>query len=79
MSGRDVIQLAGSILEVLSERLYRVELANGHRMLGYRGRRDAGRKPGFRPGERVILEVSPYDFSAGRIRGTAEEPSLGTG
>jgi len=71
MSGRNAIQLEGSIVEVLSDRLFRVELANGHQMLGYGRRRDRERNAGLSEGSTVSLEVSPYDFSAGRICGAA--------
>jgi translation initiation factor IF-1 len=73
MSGQDAIQLEGSIIEVLSDRLFRVELANGHQMLGFSRRRDRERNAGLRPGEMVTLEVSPYDFSAGRVCGAVKE------
>jgi len=54
-------------VEVLSSKLYRVELTNGHRLLAF----IAGKaRPGFAGltfGDRVRLALSPYDLSAGRI------------
>jgi translation initiation factor IF-1 len=44
----------------------RVELANGHRMLGFVAGRSAG-SARFAVGAQVVLEVSPFDFSKGRI------------
>jgi len=59
-------------VEVMSDRTCRVELANGHRLLGF----VAGRAPGNLGcraiGDRVWVELSPYDLSEGRI--LAETP-----
>jgi translation initiation factor IF-1 len=55
------------VLENLGERLFRVELANGHRMLAHTGGRRRGIPEGIGPGSRLVLEVSPFDFSRGRI------------
>jgi len=55
------------VVEVLPNGTYRVELANGHRVLAFvtgRARLNFGR---LALGERVMLEMSPYDLSEGRI------------
>ena len=69
MSGQDIIRLEGRVIELLQEgRLFRVELANGHRLLGHvsrRGQQQATME--LKPGDRVNLEMSPFDFSKGRI------------
>jgi len=69
----DVIRLLAQVVEVLSERLCRVELSNGHRMLAYVGgrHRSLALLKSVRPGGRITIEVSPFDFSKGRI--VAEE------
>ena len=67
MASEDAIEVEGSVVEALSSALYRVELANGHRMLAHgngRGRQDVVR---LLPGEKVKLRVSPYDLSKGVI------------
>jgi translation initiation factor IF-1 len=54
-------------VEVLPNQTYRVELANGHRVVAFvtrKARLSFGR---LSPGEKVMLEMSPYDLSAGRI------------
>ncbi len=67
MARTDAFQVEGLIVEVLSAKTYRVKLANGHHLLGF----VAGRlKPDARPlgiGDKVRLELSPYDLSEGRI------------
>lgn len=67
MAGESAFKVEGVIVEVLSEKTYRVELANGHQLLGF----IAGRvKPGmarFTLGQKVRLQLSPFDLSEGRI------------
>jgi translation initiation factor IF-1 len=66
--GQDGIRLQGTVLEVLRDAtLYRVELANGHQLLGYvtAGRRQEA--AALTPGHKVNLQMSPCDFSKGRI------------
>ncbi len=66
MRREDAIKLEGVILEALSERLCRVEVKNGHRLLAYMpGRRS--KPPGLKTGDKVTVEMSPFDFSRGRI------------
>jgi translation initiation factor IF-1 len=64
----NVITVEGLIVERLSDRLCRVELANGHRVLAHAARRDLGRAAGLAAGRRVTLEMSPCDMSQGRLR-----------
>lgn len=66
MPGTDAFKVEGLVLEALPNGTYRVELANGHRLLGFvMGR--ARTKFRFAPGEKVNLSLSPYDLSSGRI------------
>jgi translation initiation factor IF-1 len=67
MARENAFKVEGVILEVLSEKTYRVELANGHRLLGFV---PGSAKPGmarFASGEKVQLQLSPFDLSEGRI------------
>ena len=64
---RDRIKLEGRIVELMpGTKVCWVELANGHRMLGFVAGKNAG-SARFAIGDQVILEVSPFDFSKGRI------------
>jgi translation initiation factor IF-1 len=67
MAGESAIEAEGAIVEVLPNRTYRVQLANGHRLLAF----VAGKaRLGFARltlGEKVRLELSPYDLSVGCI------------
>ena len=67
MAGKDAIKVAGAVVEVLPNTTYRVELANGHRVLAFvrgKARLSFAR---FGLGDMVSLEMSPYDLSEGRI------------
>jgi translation initiation factor IF-1 len=61
------IELEGVIVESLPNRMFRVRLENGHELLGYA----AGRMKRYRIkmllGDRVRIELSPYDLDRGRI------------
>jgi translation initiation factor IF-1 len=61
------IELEGEIIEALRNRMFRIRLDNGHETLGY----TAGRMKRFKirmlPGDRVRIELSPYDLDRGRI------------
>jgi translation initiation factor IF-1 len=61
------IEMEGEIMEALRNRMFRLKLDNGHEMIGY----TAGRMKRYRirmlPGDRVRVELSPYDLDRGRI------------
>ncbi len=61
------IELEGEVIEALRGRMFRVQLDNGHETLGYL----AGRLKRYRIrlmlGDRVRIELSPYDLNRGRI------------
>ena len=67
MAREDAIKVAGAIVEVLSDKTYRVELANGHRVLAFIAGKARMNFVRFGPGDKVNLEMSPYDLSEGRI------------
>ena len=68
MPGENVIRLKGTVVEVLKEaRLFRVELVNGHRLLGHVSARRQREAAELKPDDKVNLEMSPFDFSKGRI------------
>ena len=66
MPRKDAIEIEGAIVEALSQRLYRVEFKNGHRFLAHvPGKPSGAAAP--KVGEKVTVEMSPFDFSKGRI------------
>ncbi len=62
-----VIQVEGKVIEVLPNRMIRVELVNGHRILARVSRRMQASGAGLSPGDTTIVEMSPYDMSKGSI------------
>lgn len=67
MAKEEVIEVEGTVLEALRNQQYQVELENGHKVLAY----TAGKMRRFRirvvAGDKVTLEMSPYDLTKGRI------------
>ena len=67
MAREGAIEVEGDIVEVLPNKMYRVELANGHRVLAYVTGKARLSFAHLAAGDRVRLEMSPYDLSEGRI------------
>jgi translation initiation factor IF-1 len=67
MARESALEAEGAVVEVLSNKLSRVELANGHRLVAFVAGKAQARFAGLAPGDKVRLELSPYDLSAGRI------------
>jgi len=54
-------------METLANGTYRVELANGHRLTAFVLGKVNRNSAGFQPGNKVKLQLTPYDLSSGRI------------
>jgi translation initiation factor IF-1 len=67
MAKKEVIQVEGSILEALPNAMFRVELGNGHKVLAHISGKMRMHFIQILPGDKVTVELSPYDFSRGRI------------
>ena len=67
MSREDAIKAEGTVVQVLPNTMFRVELANGHRLLAHVSGRMRIRVGRFSLGEKVTVEMSPYDLSTGCI------------
>jgi translation initiation factor IF-1 len=67
MAGQNAIYAEGRIVEALPKRLFRVELPNGHRLLGHAAQRDKAWAESLAVGDTVTVELSPYDLASGRI------------
>lgn len=64
---KEVIELEGTVLETLPNALFRVELENGHVVLAHISGKMRMHYIRIIPGDRVTLEMTPYDLSKGRI------------
>ena len=67
MSKEDVIQMQGEVVENLPNATFRVRLENGHVVLGHVSGKMRMNYIKILPGDKVKLELSPYDLSKGRI------------
>ena len=67
MSKDDVIQMQGEILENLPNATFRVKLENGHVVLGHISGKMRMHYIRILPDDRVVVELSPYDLTRGRI------------
>ena len=67
MAKDDVIEVEGVGLEPLPNAMFRVELQNGHKVLAHISGKMRMNFIKILPGDRVMVELSPYDLSRGRI------------
>jgi len=67
MSKEDLLELEGAVDEVLPGNMFRVKLENGHIIVCYTNGRLRQNKIRMILGDRVRVEMSPYDLSKGRI------------
>ena len=67
MARTDAIKVEGSVMEALPHMLFRVELANGHRVLAHFKGKARKNPVSLVPGDKVKLEMSPFDLSTGCI------------
>ncbi|MBO2518231.1 MULTISPECIES: translation initiation factor IF-1 [Limnochorda] len=67
MGKEDVIEMEGTVIEPLPNAMFRVELENGHRVLAHISGKMRMHYIRIIPGDKVTVELSPYDLSRGRI------------
>jgi translation initiation factor IF-1 len=64
---KDVIEAEGKVLEPLPNAMFKVELANGHQILAHISGKMRMHYIRILPGDKVQVEISPYDLTKGRI------------
>ena len=67
MAKDDVIEVEGTVVEPLPNAMFRVELEIGHKVLAHISGKMRMNFIRILPGDRVIVELSPYDLTRGRI------------
>ncbi len=67
MSKADVIEVEGTVLEKLPNAMFSVELENGHQILAHISGKLRMNYIRILPGDKVTIEMSPYDLTRGRI------------
>ena len=67
MAKEDTIEVEGKVIEPLPNAMFRVELENGHKVLAHVSGKLRMHFIRILPGDRVTVELSPYDLTRGRI------------
>ena len=67
MSKSDVIEIEGTVVERLPSAMFQVELENGHQVLAHISGKLRMNYIRILPGDKVTIELSPYDLTKGRI------------
>lgn len=67
MAKEELIEMDGVVMEVLPDSRYRVTLENGHQLVAYTAGKMRKHRIRILAGDKITLELSPYDISKGRI------------
>ncbi|MBI2412676.1 MAG: translation initiation factor IF-1 [Deltaproteobacteria bacterium] len=67
MAKEEAIQVEGTVIETLPNAMFRVELENGHKVLAHVSGKMRMHFIKILPGDKVTVELSPYDLTRGRI------------
>lgn len=67
MAKQDVIEVEGTVVEALPNAMFQVELENGHKVLAHISGKLRMNFIRILPGDKVTVELSPYDLTRGRI------------
>ena len=67
MRGEDAFRVESRVIEAMPNGTFRVELANGHRLLAFATTRTKENFSGVKPGDKVKLQLTPFDLSTGRL------------
>ena len=67
LAKEDVLELEGTVLEALPNAMFQVELENGHQILAHISGKLRMNFIRILPGDKVTVELSPYDLTRGRI------------
>ncbi len=67
MTKKTAIEVEGKVMEALPNAMFHVELANGHKVLAHISGKIRVHYIKILPGDKVLVELSPYDLNRGRI------------
>lgn len=74
MPKQDVIEVEGTVLEAYPNAMFEVELPNGHKILAHISGKLRMHYIRILPGDKVTIELSPYDLTRGRITWRGKSP-----
>lgn len=63
----DAFRVEGCVIEAMPNGTFQVELSNGHRLLAFSSARTSKEFSGTKPGDKVKLQLTPFDLSTGRL------------
>ena len=67
MAKEELIEMQGSVTDVLPDSRFRVTLENGHQLIAYTGGKMRKNRIRVLTGDKVLVEMTPYDLTKGRI------------
>ena len=67
MSKKDVIEVEGTVIDAMPNTIFKVKLANGHEITAHISGKLRMNHIRILPGDKVLVELSPYDLTKGRI------------
>lgn len=67
MAKNDIIEVEGTVLEKMPNTMFKVKLENGHEIIAHISGKLRMHYIKILPGDKVVIEMSPYDLSKGRI------------
>ena len=67
MAKEELLEMRGKVVELLPNAMFRVELENGHEILGHTAGKMRKNRIRVLTGDEVLVELTPYDLSKGRI------------
>jgi len=70
----DLLEFKGKILELLPNAMFRVELENGHKIIAYTSGKMRKNRIKVIAGDKVTVEMTPYDLSKGRVSHRHAQP-----
>jgi len=77
MAKEDVLEFEGVVLELLPDARFKVKLDNGHEALAYSSGKMRKSRIRVLAGDRVIVEMTPYDLTKGRIKYRHKDERIG--
>lgn len=67
MPDKQVIEVTGTVIEALPNAMFKIEIENGHEILGHISGKMRKHYIRILPGDKVTVEMTPYDLEKGRI------------
>ncbi|MEZ6024145.1 MAG: translation initiation factor IF-1 [Hyphomonadaceae bacterium] len=67
MAKEELLEFSGTVIELLPNATFRIELENGHQIIGHTAGKMRKNRIRVLAGDKVLVEMSPYDLTKGRV------------